>query len=78
MADWSLSDSSLVATPHREVNAALQELLSGARAILGSHFVGMYLDGSLALGDFDLETSDLDFVVVTTPASAFDARRRSC
>jgi hypothetical protein len=32
--------------------------------ILGSHFIGMYLDGSLASGDFD-EDSDIDFVVVT-------------
>jgi hypothetical protein len=31
--------------------------------ILGSHFVGMYLYGSLARGDFD-EDSDVDFVVV--------------
>lgn len=43
----------------------LQELLSRARGILGDDFVGMYLDGSLAIGDFDPGKSDLDFVVVT-------------
>jgi hypothetical protein len=32
--------------------------------ILGSQFVGMYLDGSLTSGDFD-EDSDIDFVVAT-------------
>ena len=48
-----------------EINSLLQELLSGARAIFGDHFVGMYLDGSLAIGDFDPDKSDLDFVVVT-------------
>ncbi len=31
---------------------------------LGNNFVGFYLQGSLAIGDFDL-TSDVDFIVVT-------------
>jgi len=60
-----VSEPGIVATPYPEVNAVLHELLSGARAILGSRFVGLYLDGSLAFGDFDPDTSDLDFVVVT-------------
>lgn len=51
-------------TPHAEVNVVLRELLPGLRAILGDQFVGMYLTGSLAAGDFDRE-SDVDFVVVT-------------
>jgi hypothetical protein len=54
-----------VATPYPEINSVLQELLSGVRAILGRRFVGMYLDGSLAIGDFEPDKSDLDFVVVT-------------
>ena len=49
---------------HPEANSVLEELLSGARGILGDHFVGMYLDGSLAIGDFEPDKSDLDFVVV--------------
>jgi len=51
-------------TPYPEVNVLLQELLESVRTILGSHFVGMYLDGSLTSGDFD-QDSDIDFVVVT-------------
>jgi len=51
-------------TPYPEVNALLQELLESVQAVLGSHFVGMYLDGSLASGDFD-QDSDIDFIVVT-------------
>ena len=35
-----------------------------SRAVLGTNFVGLYLLGSLAIGDFDL-TSDVDFVIVT-------------
>ena len=52
-------------TPYDDVNAILGEVLTGARAILGDNFVGMYLDGSLASGDFSYETSDIDFVVAT-------------
>ena len=51
-------------TPYPDVNALLRVLLSSARAILGNQFVGMYLFGSLACGDFDRD-SDVDAVVVT-------------
>jgi len=51
-------------TPYPEVNTILQELLQGVMSILGSHFIGMYLDGSLTSNDFD-EDSDIDFVVIT-------------
>lgn len=52
-------------TPYPEVNAVLHLLLSGARTVLGDRFVGLYLYGSLASGDFDPDRSDIDFVVVT-------------
>lgn len=52
-------------TPYPSVNAALQELLERIRAILGGQLVGMYLYGSLAIGDFDPAGSDIDFLVVT-------------
>ena len=52
-------------TPHPDVNAVLDRLLAGAREVLGERFVGLYLHGSLAYGDFDPATSDLDFLVVT-------------
>jgi predicted nucleotidyltransferase len=51
-------------TPYLEVNAILEELLTSVQSILGNHFIGMYLDGSLTSGDFD-QDSDIDFVVVT-------------
>jgi hypothetical protein len=47
-----------------DVYVILQELLKGVQNTLGSHLVGMYLEGSLAGGDFD-QDSDIDFVVVT-------------
>ena len=51
-------------TRHPEVNLVLQELLPNVQAILGDHFIGMYLYGSLASGGFDRD-SDVDYVVVT-------------
>jgi Domain of unknown function (DUF4111)/Nucleotidyltransferase domain len=51
-------------TPYPEVNALLQELLESVQTILGRHFIGMYLEGSLTSDDFD-QDSDIDFVVVT-------------
>ncbi len=53
------------ATLDPDVSAAVQELLTSVRVILGEHFRGMYLSGSLALGDFDPRRSDLDLVLIT-------------
>jgi hypothetical protein len=53
-------------TPDPNVNQLMDTLLSGARAILGDRFVGLYIFGSLASGDFDPERSDIDFLIVTT------------
>ncbi len=51
-------------TPDPDVNDILHVLLLSVQTILGNHFIGMYLYGSLASGDFDT-SSDIDFVVVT-------------
>lgn len=53
-------------TQYAEVNEILSLLLSNITKILGNELVGMYLYGSLSSGDFDLESSDIDFLVVTT------------
>jgi len=52
-------------TPYLDVNAVLHLLLASAQSVLGDHFVGLYLYGSLASGDFNPQTSDIDFLVVT-------------
>jgi len=52
-------------TPYREVNQILSLLLTKMQNVLQEQFVGMYLYGSLATGDFDLHSSDIDFAVVT-------------
>src|SRR6201988_836898 len=51
-------------TPHSDVNEILNLLLTNIKEILQSQFVGMYLFGSLANGDFD-QHSDIDVLIVT-------------
>jgi hypothetical protein len=52
-------------TPYSDVNAVLRDFLARIRPILYDRFTGMYVYGSLAQGDFDHATSDIDFIVVT-------------
>jgi hypothetical protein len=47
------------------VNDFLRQLLARQQAILRKSWVGLYLGGSLALGDFNPDRSDIDFVAVT-------------
>ena len=51
-------------TRYPEVNAILREFSARLSAILGNEIVGIYLHGSLAIGDFDETHSDVDFIVV--------------
>jgi predicted nucleotidyltransferase len=52
-------------TPYPAINTMLERLQVKVRNILGDQFIGLYLYGSLAIGDFDPQKSDIDFVVVT-------------
>lgn len=51
-------------TPFAELNTVLAHLLAGARDALGENFVGLYLQGSFAVGDAGAG-SDCDFLIVT-------------
>jgi hypothetical protein len=51
--------------PYEEVNVVLLALRDEARAVLGKRFVGLYLYGSLSSGDFNIHSSDIDFLVIT-------------
>jgi hypothetical protein len=57
-------------TPYADVNDVLALLLARLHALLGELLVGLYLYGSLATGDFDRASSDIDFVAATTVASS--------
>ncbi|MCC6455577.1 MAG: DUF4111 domain-containing protein [Caldilineaceae bacterium] len=55
-------------TAYAEVNRILDSLLSRLQQILGEKFTGLYLYGSLIMGDFDLAISDIDLLAVTSSA----------
>ncbi|HVU13359.1 MAG TPA: nucleotidyltransferase domain-containing protein, partial [Phototrophicaceae bacterium] len=59
-------------TPYADINAVLYDFQQQIAVILGEYMVGMYVYGSLALGDFDPATSDIDFVVVTDGGISVD------
>ena len=47
-------------TPYTELNSVLEELVTSIQGVVGDQFVGAYLQGSFAVGDFDRH-SDVDF-----------------
>jgi predicted nucleotidyltransferase len=53
------------ATGWPEVDRAVERLLDGVGQALGDELAGVYLGGSLALGDFDPASSDVDVLVAT-------------
>lgn len=59
-------------TPHPPVNVLIRHLQAAIHGVLGPRLIGLYLDGSLALGDFDAD-SDIDFVAVLTEDVAGDS-----
>ncbi len=49
-------------TPYSEVNELIARILSSLQSILGKKLVGLYLFGSLVIGDFDPQVSDIDLM----------------
>ncbi len=58
-------------TPYPELNTVLRELVRSVQEILGATFVGAYLQGSFAVGDFDVH-SDVDFIIVVEDELSHD------
>jgi predicted nucleotidyltransferase len=54
------------------IQALLQKLVVEVRNTLGEQLVGLYLHGSLAYGDFNPKTSDIDFLIVTRERLPFE------
>lgn len=50
-------------TPFPDLNTVLRELVDSVQAVLGCTFLGFYLQGSFAVGDFDRH-SDVDWIIV--------------
>jgi L-rhamnose mutarotase len=66
-------------TPYTEVNELIERLLFRMISILGNKLVGLYLGGSLVLGDFDQNTSDIDLLAAISndlDESEFEALRK--
>ena len=55
-----MSDTRL--TPYPDLNEVLGDMVNSIQTILGDKCVGVYLQGSFAVGDFDVH-SDADFIV---------------
>jgi len=53
-------------TPYTDINGLLESFLSRMRRILQEKLVGLYLYGSLATGDFDPASSDIDLLAATS------------
>ena len=69
-------DREISPTPYPDVNRFLQVFLAQVQTVLGGQFIGLYLYGSLASGDFVPARSDIDFLVVTAgelPAGVISA-----
>jgi hypothetical protein len=49
----------------KDVTEILEALQSGLQQVLNNNLIGLYLRGSLAMGDFIPATSDLDLLAVT-------------
>jgi predicted nucleotidyltransferase len=58
------------------VRTQIETLCEQTRAILDDDLVGIYLHGSLTMGCFNPERSDIDLLVVTTRPMALDTKRR--
>ena len=50
-------------TPYADLNVVLREFVTQVRNVLGDNFIGAYLQGSFAVGDFDIY-SDVDFLIL--------------
>jgi streptomycin 3"-adenylyltransferase len=56
-------------------NHLLDEIVASMKRLLGDNLVGVYLHGSLAMGSFNPNSSDVDFLVVTKTKLSPELRR---
>ena len=52
-----------IPTPYPELNDVLHQLLTRMDGVLGHNLLGLYLQGSFAIGDYD-QHSDVDYIAV--------------
>src|SRR5262249_42910570 len=49
----------------QEITHLLSDIVTECAGLLGNNLVGIYLHGSLAMGSFNPDLSDVDFLAVT-------------
>jgi predicted nucleotidyltransferase len=59
----------------QHINQLLDEIVSIMKRLIGENLVGVYLHGSLAMGSFNPDKSDIDFLVVTRTKLSPETRR---
>jgi predicted nucleotidyltransferase len=64
-------------TPYRELNTVLRELVESVQHVLNESFIAAALQGSFAVGDFDVH-SDVDFIVVIENELLLKCRQSAC
>lgn len=69
-------DNSSPALENPEIRALLDLLLAQIQSILGDRLLGLYVVGSLVVGDFDPDVSDIDLIAVTV--GDLDADEAAC
>ena len=55
----------MISTEYPHIDAMLTDLLAQLQRVLGDNLLGVYLYGSLVMGDFDDGLSDVDLLVAT-------------
>lgn len=58
-----------------EIKLAIKEIIESLKNILQDNLVGVYLHGSLAMGCFNPEYSDIDFLIVAGNKLDFETKR---
>jgi hypothetical protein len=66
----------IVSELHERPDAYLEAVAAALRATLVAHLVGAYVHGSIALGDYDAERSDVDVLAVSR-RSLSDAEKKA-
>lgn len=67
MSNWQTCSS--------EVAEFVKQLMEETKKILGSHYIGFYLHGSLAMGGFNSNRSDVDFLIITKKGVSVQAKK---
>ena len=51
-------------TPYQDINEMLFQISNGIRNIMLENLIGVYLAGSLSYGDFNVDSSDVDLIII--------------